>query len=190
MTFIRAYFQRCAPPSARRGPCPAWRPRYRACRPGPPWPRCAAGLDVWPRSAGELYPQPWGTRGFRLTRQTVHLNSLICENNFCDRKQVPSRPSILRVGLNVFNVLAGRSIKNPGLVYTRLHSSSVSKGIYKGIRLYIEIWIGLVTVLRRYLGKKQYHTVQSDSDHSTQTLTCVQEDLTGKVSVLVCCSVV
>ena len=82
MTFTTAYFQRCGPPSAWRGPCPAWRPTYRACRPGPLWPQCAAGLDVWPRSAGELCPQSWVTREFRLTQQKVHLKIALCETHF------------------------------------------------------------------------------------------------------------
>lgn len=43
----------------RRVCCLVSHPRHRACRPGLLWPRCAAGSDVCPRSAEELYPLTW-----------------------------------------------------------------------------------------------------------------------------------
>lgn len=108
-TLLLAYFRLCAPPLGKRVPWPASRPRYRACRPGLPWLQCAAGLGVWPSSAGELDPRSWVAEQLKFIMWTVQVNSLICE-------QTGIKWSIIHfLYLNLFNILAKKT--HNGLIH-------------------------------------------------------------------------
>lgn len=124
-TFLLAYFRLCAPPLGTRVPCPASRPRYRACRPGLLWPQCAVGLGAWPSSAGELDPRSWVAEQLLFIEWTVQVNSLICE-------QTCNNQSIIRlVDLNVFNILAKKTHNGTDVIHSgylqkyNMHSASL-----------------------------------------------------------------